>query len=124
MEQGDEAGETGLDEREWHGEADRREHTLTPDEVDRLARHLGHPRYDPHGDPIPTARGHIAPFPGIPLTDYPVGAEAEVTHLEDEPPGGSDASIGADAWRVLVSGRSGCESRGLIWQWARWVNGD
>lgn len=70
-----------------HLAADRAEHRLTVDQTDRLDAQLGHPPTDPHGDPIPTTEGRIAPFPGIPLTDYPEGEEAEVTHLEDEPPG-------------------------------------
>lgn len=70
-----------------HEAADRAEHRLSADEADALDARLGHPPTDPHGDPIPTARGQIAPFPGVPLTDYPVGGEAEVAHLEDEPPG-------------------------------------
>jgi DtxR family Mn-dependent transcriptional regulator len=70
-----------------HLAADRAEHRLTVDQADRLDAQLGHPPTDPHGDPIPTTAGHIAPFPGVPLTDLPEGDDAEVTHLEDEPPG-------------------------------------
>ena len=70
-----------------HLAADRAEHRLTVDQADRLDAQLGHPPTDPHGDPIPTTEGRIAPFPGVPLTDYPEGEDAEVTHLEDEPPG-------------------------------------
>jgi len=70
-----------------HVAADRAEHRLTVDQADRLDAQLGHPPTDPHGDPIPTTEGRIAPFPGVPLTDYPEGEDAEVTHLEDEPPG-------------------------------------
>jgi len=70
-----------------HVAADRAEHRLTVDQADRLDAQLGHPPTDPHGDPIPTTEGRIAPFPGVPLTDLPEGDDAEVTHLEDEPPG-------------------------------------
>jgi DtxR family Mn-dependent transcriptional regulator len=46
---------------------------------------MGHPRYDPHGDPIPTAAGEIAPLQGRPLTELAVGELAEIIHVEDEP---------------------------------------
>jgi len=79
------AEETGLAELAWHGEADRREHTISPDEVERLAARLGHPRYDPHGDPIPTSDGEIPPLRGQPLPTLEVGVAAVIVHVEDEP---------------------------------------
>lgn len=79
--------ETDLPLTAIHAAADRAEHRLTSDQTDRLDAWLGHPPTDPHGDPIPTPEGRIAPFPGVPLTDFPEGEYAEVTHLEDEPPG-------------------------------------
>lgn len=79
--------ETDLPLTAIHGAADRAEHRLTVAEADRLDAQLGHPNTDPHGDPIPTPEGRIAPFPGVPLTDFPENEDAEVTHLEDEPPG-------------------------------------
>ncbi len=77
--------ETGLDPERWHSEAELREHTTSPEEADRLSARMGHPRYDPHGDPIPTAGGEIAPPRGLPLTQLPVGELAEIVHVEDEP---------------------------------------
>ncbi len=77
--------ETGLDPAEWHREAERREHRTTDAQADALAARLGHPRFDPHGDPIPTAGGEIPPPPGVPLTELPVGRVAEIVHVEDEP---------------------------------------
>jgi DtxR family Mn-dependent transcriptional regulator len=80
------ADRTGVDPVEWHAEADRREHTLTRDEAEGLASRLGHPLYDPHGDPIPTAAGEIPPQAGQPLATLEEGAIARILHLEDEPP--------------------------------------
>lgn len=77
--------ETGLNEADWHHEADRHEHLLSRDEADALAARMGHPLYDPHGDPIPTAAGDIAPRQSRPLTDLPPGQPAMIVHLEDEP---------------------------------------
>ena len=77
--------ETGLAPERWHDEAELREHKISPAEVEELSARLGHPRYDPHGDPIPTEGGEIIPRRGMPLTDLEVGELAEIVHLEDEP---------------------------------------
>ena len=69
-----------------HREAERREHAMSVEEVDRLAASLGHPTRDPHGDPIPTKEGFLAPSEGVPLTDWPVATTGRIVHLEDEPP--------------------------------------
>ena len=42
---------------EVHAEAERLEHAVTDDFLDRIDRLLGHPQFDPHGDPIPAADG-------------------------------------------------------------------
>jgi DtxR family Mn-dependent transcriptional regulator len=77
--------ETGLEPQAWHQEAELREHTLSERETEQLAASMGHPRFDPHGDPIPTASGDIAPPQGRPLPQLPIGKIAEIVHVEDEP---------------------------------------
>lgn len=77
--------ETGFEPAVWHQDAELREHTISPDEVEALASRMGHPRYDPHGDPIPTSGGEILPPTGKPLTDMPVNKFGEIVHIEDEP---------------------------------------
>lgn len=80
------ADETGVTAAKWHDKAERREHSLTREEADRLAARLGHPRFDPHGDPIPTTRGELPPDTrSLPLGELPAGADARVVHIEDEP---------------------------------------
>jgi DtxR family Mn-dependent transcriptional regulator len=79
------AERTGYSEADWHFEADRREHTTSPDELDDLVRTMGDPRFDPHGDPIPTADGEVPARRGQPLIDLPTGTMAIVVHVEDEP---------------------------------------
>lgn len=79
------ADRTGLPAGEWHDEAEQREHTLTPEAVQRLASAMGDPRYDPHGDPIPTAEGEVPPRAGVVLSTLVPGQAASVVHLEDEP---------------------------------------
>ena len=80
------ARKTGVSENQWHTQAHVEEHKLSEADLDKLARDLDHPRFDPHGDPIPTATGTMPPKRGQPLTDYPVGWEGRVFHVEDEPP--------------------------------------
>ncbi len=79
------ADETGLTAPEWHADAEQREHKMTLGEANALAAQLGNPLYDPHGDPIPTARGELPPSQGIPMTDLKKGQVAEIVHIEDEP---------------------------------------
>jgi DtxR family transcriptional regulator, Mn-dependent transcriptional regulator len=79
------ADRTAVPAGEWHEEAERVEHELTPAEAERLASRLGDPRYDPHGDPIPTSTGEVPRPAGVPLTAMAAG-RVVVTHLEDEPP--------------------------------------
>ncbi|MCP4423256.1 MAG: metal-dependent transcriptional regulator [Chloroflexi bacterium] len=80
------AEETGFDQAEWHGQAETFEHHLTPEQADSLARQLGNPTHDPHGDPIPTADGEMVEHGGQPLTALPLDTPGLIVHLEDEPP--------------------------------------
>ena len=79
------ADRTGTPPEEWHGQAETREHLLTATEADDLAAALGHPVYDPHGDPIPTAEGEMPARAGVALASLEPGEHALITHLEDEP---------------------------------------
>ncbi|MYG81202.1 MAG: hypothetical protein F4187_05275 [Gemmatimonadetes bacterium] len=79
------ADRTGTAPEEWHEQAEEREHLISASEADDLAAALGHPVYDPHGDPIPTAGGDMPVRTGIPLTSLEPGERGLITHLEDEP---------------------------------------
>ena len=80
------ADEARLPLRHVHAAAERREHSLTSDQIDALSASLGHPRLDPHGDPIPNRDGQIAPAGDTPVTAWPADRFGRITHLEDEPP--------------------------------------
>jgi manganese transport protein len=69
-----------------HDEAMRREHSITPEEADQLDEQLGHPKFDPHGDPIPPRGGELPSDGGTPLSRWPEGRLGCVIHVEDEPP--------------------------------------
>jgi DtxR family Mn-dependent transcriptional regulator len=79
------ADEARLPLRDIHAAAERKEHSLSAADVERLSASLGHPRLDPHGDPIPTREGAVAPPSGTPATSWPVGTMGRIIHLEDEP---------------------------------------
>lgn len=44
---------------EVHDIAEQLEHIQSDDLIERLNNYLGHPKYDPHGDPIPNAEGRF-----------------------------------------------------------------
>ena len=79
------ADRTGVPPGEWHDEAERMEHALSAAEVNALDASLGHPPWDPHGDPIPTSEGEVPPEFGISLVMADAGRTVEIVHLEDEP---------------------------------------
>lgn len=79
------ADRTGVIPGEWHAAADDAEHALSEAEVEGLAIRMGHPLYDPHGDPIPTATGELPPARGVALPTLATGDSACVVHIEDEP---------------------------------------
>lgn len=89
------ADRTGVAPGQWHEEAERQEHLLTAADAERLAARMGHPVYDPHGDPIPTAAGQMPPAQGRPLAALPAGSRGVITHLEDEPREIYDQLLGA-----------------------------
>ena len=68
------------------GEAERLEHVLSDDMEDLLARALGDPKHDPHGDPIPTKSGTLARVKGVALADLPAGRSASVARVSDRHP--------------------------------------
>ncbi len=77
---------TGLPEKEWHAAAEQMEHKLDDQAASVLARKLGYPRFDPHGDPIPQPDGEVPRRTGCPLGDMPqVQGWVEVTGLQDSP---------------------------------------
>jgi DtxR family Mn-dependent transcriptional regulator len=79
------ADQTGISELEWHSRAEKLEHELTPEQADELSAQLGNPTHDPHGDPVPTAKGTLADLEGRSLLIFEPGQSGRIIHIEDEP---------------------------------------
>jgi DtxR family Mn-dependent transcriptional regulator len=73
-----------LDWSQVHDEAERLEHAISPRVLDALDRHLGHPRFDPHGDPIPGAAGELAERTLLALSDAGEGTRVRVAQVLDQ----------------------------------------
>ena len=58
-----------------HDEAERLEHAVSDTLVERMAKVLGDPLEDPHGDPIPGPDGSLAEIVYVALAEVAVGAE-------------------------------------------------
>lgn len=94
---------------EVHAEAEELEHACSPRLLAALDRALGFPVRDPHGDPIPTADGHLVVPPLRSLDTVRVGVAVVVGRILDDPrtlQALGEAGIGLDS-AVVVSERSG-----------------
>jgi len=68
---------------EVHELAEQLEHIQSEDMIDRLEAYLGHPAFDPHGDPIPDKNGNIKIKTSIPLSTAIKGKTYTVINLAD-----------------------------------------
>jgi DtxR family Mn-dependent transcriptional regulator len=66
---------------EVHTEADILEHHVSERFIDALDALLHHPESDPHGDPIPTAKGEIRETPYVAIHTLAEGTEVEVKRI-------------------------------------------
>lgn len=66
-----------------HELAEQLEHIQSRELVNRLEEFLDHPKYDPHGDPIPDEHGQIAERQQMLLSKLPVGEKAVVVGVKD-----------------------------------------
>jgi DtxR family Mn-dependent transcriptional regulator len=71
-------------EFEWeevHDVAEELEHVSSRKLIDKLDEFLGHPRFDPHGDPIPDNMGRIQSSSQFCLTKLPLNTLVEVSSV-------------------------------------------
>lgn len=71
---------------EVHDEAEVLEHAVSDRLIDRIDALLGHPTRDPHGDPIPTAAGHIEVVRARRLTSLAAGEAGPLVRVDDLDP--------------------------------------
>ena len=71
---------------EVHAEAENMEHAVSDLLVDRIDRYLGHPKVDPHGDPIPAADLSLETSAGRTLLECPAGSEFRLLRVLDQSP--------------------------------------
>jgi len=73
----------GLDWSEVHADAEVLEHHISDRVLEAIDRLIGHPHEDPHGHPIPDARGRMHHRALRPLASLSSGAHATVRELRD-----------------------------------------
>ncbi len=73
-----------FDWSEVHAEAELLEHAVSDRLIERIDAMLGSPAVDPHGDPIPDARGVVAEFEQTSLLGCVEGAAMRVTRVGDQ----------------------------------------
>ncbi|MEP7236190.1 MAG: metal-dependent transcriptional regulator [Ignavibacteriota bacterium] len=78
--------ELGYGWDEVHDEAEKLEHHISPLFEERIAARLGHPEFDPHGDPIPTAEGEIRIIDEQLLSALENPLRLEITRILDRDP--------------------------------------
>lgn len=71
---------------EVHAEAERLEHAVSDDFLDRIDRLLGHPGADPHGDPIPDRDGVLPVAAPAPLLPQAPPGRYRVARVSDSDP--------------------------------------
>ena len=69
---------------EVHEQADILEHVISEKLEERIAAALGHPSFDPHGDPIPAKDGTIVSLEYQPLSMLAVGDSAVVARIVED----------------------------------------
>ena len=60
------------------------DHVVSERLIERIDEMLGRPAVDPHGDPIPTADGHVPRYPSDTLLTCPIHQRVVVTRVTDQ----------------------------------------
>jgi DtxR family Mn-dependent transcriptional regulator len=67
-----------------HAEADKLEHAISENFVERISQMLGDPKVDPHGDPIPAKDGTVASSSRMTLREASAGSVVRIERVRDE----------------------------------------
>ncbi len=73
-----------LDWSEVHEEAEELEHAVSDKVMEKIDEVLGYPHVDPHGDPIPSAKGKLRSPASRSLSDCEVGTQLRVARVIDQ----------------------------------------
>ena len=76
----------GLDWSEVDEEAEELEHAISDMVLEKIDSLLGHPQVDPHGDPIPSAKGKVARRMLMSLAKCDLGRPMRVARVMDQNP--------------------------------------
>ena len=68
---------------EVHEVAEELEHIKSPILIQRLDEYLGHPKFDPHGDPIPDEYGDVKARPRLPLNELAINDGGQIVAVKD-----------------------------------------
>lgn len=68
---------------EVHNIAEELEHIQSDELIEKLDKHLGYPKADPHGDPIPDANGVLPKSKAVLLSSLKVGEQGTFTGVTD-----------------------------------------
>jgi len=71
---------------EVHEEAEVLEHAISDQLVERIDAALGHPEFDPHGDPIPGLGGELPSFKAHRLPTLTPGRTGRLVRVDDRDP--------------------------------------
>ena len=74
----------GLDWSEIHVEAEELEHAISEKVLEKLDEFLGRPRFDPHGDPIPSKSGVIEQLSSKPLSEFQKDDDVRIESIVDQ----------------------------------------
>jgi DtxR family Mn-dependent transcriptional regulator len=74
----------GMKWDEVHDDAEQMEHVVSDRLIERIDEMLGGPEFDPHGDPIPTADGHLARHALESLLTCPLNTPVIVARVSDQ----------------------------------------
>lgn len=90
----------GLDWAKAHSEAQRMEHAVSTEVIDRLYQLLGRPTVCPHGNPIPGVAG-LPPYPGSRTLDAaPPDSTARVARIAEDAEESVEALAAFDRLRL------------------------
>lgn len=76
--------ELGYELHEVHAEAENLEHAVSDQFIEAIARKLGDPNTDPHGDPIPAPDGTMPQRQLQPLSEFPEHTRGVVSRLRTD----------------------------------------